>query len=468
MKNRKFKSQVGAISVFVMIAMLFFLVTVIGVYTIVSRRGQAQTESLGLIQDKYCRDGEEIVRYDAKITSSDEKIPVYTKEQFWSIGEARAVEIDGKIYDYSSTDYEKYELKNDIIVNIETDLARSKFKDDLFFSDKIMKNGHEILYYYQGKYYKPIAYSEDGTNETKLAEGEKVLSVSGTNFSTISSKVTGLIGKYYLFGKVVIIPRGLEVGDYVTYEPSGTYNWQAEYASSDLTPVTDDVTLSSATGQSFNIKSWRVLSIDNKTGKVELVPTNQTAGSVRLQGAQGYNNAVYLLNEACSKLYGNEEKGISARSINNEDIENRMTPKALEEVHSYVNERDSDLQYGKQEANAYITKNSKYPTIYSQEKLSVIDGVENTTGLGMSQQNALIGRTDEGAELGLISTATSIQPYQTYYKTTSVFLKEALGDNYNLLVPRDTATDCYIASRCIRGFTGYCGFRLNNLSRRLY
>lgn len=44
---------------------------------------------------------------------------------------------------------------------------------------------------------------------------------------------------------------------------------------------------------------------------------------MKLQGAQGYNNGVYLLNEACSYLYGNEEKGIKARSINIEDIERK-------------------------------------------------------------------------------------------------------------------------------------------------
>lgn len=57
-----------------------------------------------------------------------------------------------------------------------------------------------------------------------------------------------------------IIPTGLSVGDAITYSPSGTYTWKAEYASSDLTPGTGDVTLSSASGQSFNITSWRVFS----------------------------------------------------------------------------------------------------------------------------------------------------------------------------------------------------------------
>lgn len=97
----------------------------------------------------------------------------------------------------------------------------------------------------------------------------------------------------------------------MTYSPSGTYNWQAKYCS---TTKTDDVTLSSADGESFNLTEWRVLSIEN--GRVELVPTKPTDGTVYLGEAQGYNNGVKLLNDACSSLYSNISNGITARSLN--------------------------------------------------------------------------------------------------------------------------------------------------------
>ena len=105
------------------------------------------------------------------------------------------------------------------------------------------------------------------------------------------------------------VPVGLEVGSTVIYNPSGTYNWQAKYCSSTKTETTDDVTLNSSTGEDFNISSWKVLSIDNETGTVELVPSAPTTGTVYLGEAQGYNNGVKLLNDACSSLYGNSEKG---------------------------------------------------------------------------------------------------------------------------------------------------------------
>lgn len=96
---------------------------------------------------------------------------------------------------FHGTDLSQYELKNDIMINIETDLAISQCKDQYMFGhDTIQKNNFNVSYYYKGDYYIPVNYS--GTN---LAEGNAVLSASGDNFSTISNVTTGLTGNYYLF-----------------------------------------------------------------------------------------------------------------------------------------------------------------------------------------------------------------------------------------------------------------------------
>ncbi len=94
---------------------------------------------------------------------------------------------------------------------------------------------------------------------------------------------------------IVKIPEGLEVGSEVTYNPSGTYEWKHKYCSStkdekvygtdtdafDLLESGKDT--ESGTDKPFNISSWRVLSINDTTGKVELVPKNgPTTGIVYL------------------------------------------------------------------------------------------------------------------------------------------------------------------------------------------
>ena len=268
-------------------------------------------------------------------------------------------------------------------------------------------------------------------------------------------------------GEEPTVPEGLEIGSTVAYNPSETYNWQAKYCSSTKTETTDDVTLNSSTGEDFNISSWKVLSIDEQTGTVELVPSAPTTGKVYLGQAQGYNNGVKLLNDACSSLYGNSEKGITARSINIEDIEKYMTDTALTEAHNYTSS-SSNTKYGNQLSNAYSSSSdSRYPAIYAQEKLAVINGTPNgDTGLDLSKQDTFIERT-EGTN-GAITTATSIQPYQTYWYKDATYMSTAFKDYtkqdrstanyYNIIMPSGTSTTYWVASRCVSTYSSYCSF----------
>ena len=96
---------------------------------------------------------------------------------------------------FHGTDLSKYELKNDIIINIETDLANANFKDDYVFGNPaIQKNNFDVKYYYKGNEYIPTNYSG-----TSLADGEAVLSASGEGFRDVSTITTGLTESYYLF-----------------------------------------------------------------------------------------------------------------------------------------------------------------------------------------------------------------------------------------------------------------------------
>ena len=256
------------------------------------------------------------------------------------------------------------------------------------------------------------------------------------------------------------IKVGLEIGDTVTYTPSGTYKWEAEYCSSTKAIGTGDVTIDSS-NNNYKISKWKVLDIKN--GKVTLVPEAPTSGTVYLGQAQGYNNGVKLLNDACSNLYGNASKGIEARSINIEDIENYMTDDAKNGTNGTYKYNNGNATYNTQTSTPY-TSSKKYPTIYAKENLSVINGTTNNNGLGMSEQTSLVGRTDESATDGKLEASTSIQPYQTYWYKDSSFMKTAFktannGKNYyDLLMPNGTSTYYWLASRCVNADSNYCGF----------
>ena len=119
----------------------------------------------------------------------------------------------------------------------------------------------------------------------------------------------------------------LEIGDTVTYTPSGTYNWQGKYYSA---TTNQDMILNSGNAE-FKIIEWKVLEIKNET--VTLLPIAPTDGRIILSEAPGYNNAVKLLNDACNNLYANPSKGISARSIKIDDINDKLNNLAWNEIY---------------------------------------------------------------------------------------------------------------------------------------
>lgn len=303
--------------------------------------------------------------------------------------------------------------------------------------------------------------AQDAKNKT-----EQAIQNEQEDFNNLKDYIDESLGK-------VKIPEGLEVGSTVTYNPNGTYNWQAKYCSSTKTETTDDVTLNSSEAD-FKISEWKVLSIDETTGKVELVPSSPTTGTVYLGQAQGYNNGVKLLNDACSSLYGNSTKGITARSINIEDIEKYMTQEALigtNGAHNYES-TNGNTKYGDQVSSSY-TSNKNYPVIYAKEKKAVINGVtpEGATLDLSSTLDRFIERsegTSTTASIGAIKTATSIQPYQTYWDKSATFMKTAFEEYtkkddtkvkyYDLIMPKRTYTTYWVASRCVTSGSGDCNF----------
>ncbi|MBP3503249.1 MAG: hypothetical protein J6K42_07270, partial [Clostridia bacterium] len=250
------------------------------------------------------------------------------------------------------------------------------------------------------------------------------------------------------------IAEKIKVGDTITYSPSGTYTLDKAYATSNTTGTT---TLSSGEGQSYNISTWKVLSIDKTTGNIQMVPSSPTTGTVTFQGAQGYNNAVYLLNEACSSLYSDSTKGITARSITEEDFAEIGGTTWKNYRASYTN---GTVKYGNQLASAYTT-NRYYPTMYSQEVNSVINGTKSTTGYSQSEQTSLIGRADSSATNGRLQATTSIQPYQTYYNTKDyTTTANLLGGYGSILLPKGSSTQYWVASRCVNLYSSSCNFRV--------
>lgn len=175
----------------------------------------------------------------------------------------------------------------------------------------------------------------------------------------------------------------------------------------------------------------------------------------------GYNNGVKLLNDACSSLYGDETKGIEARSINIEDINSKL----VTDPETFNRENYSDI-YMKRNSTAY-TEYKSYPAIYAHEKLSMINGTVCSEGLEQSEQSVFINASEgdgTGKNAGACQNASSIQPLRTAlnfkdhdkaegykeYKTGATY--------YDLLNPGGSGSTYCVASRYTNVNPSYAEF----------
>ena len=158
------------------------------------------------------------------------------------------------------------------------------------------------------------------------------------------------------------------IGDYIAYKPAGdtSYTVSGTYSGTGSDQVINKENL-----------NWRVLD-KTEDGRVRLISAAPTNATVKLQGANGYNNAVYLLDELCNTLYKGENA--TAQNLKIEDIQNKMNL-------SYWDFNNATY-YGETYSPTY----RDYPLIFAEEKEHIIDGKTGT--LGISEQKSLITETN--------------------------------------------------------------------------
>ena len=112
------------------------------------------------------------------------------------------------------------------------------------------------------------------------------------------------------------------VGDKVNYNASSgetkTYTTEESLTGSSTT----------ATFNSSDAMTWKVMSVDKTTGIVELMAENPTVNKVNLKGKNGYKNAVTVLDKV-GDVYGHGKGATGGRSITVEDVNKleNYTPK---------------------------------------------------------------------------------------------------------------------------------------------
>ena len=126
---------------------------------------------------------------------------------------------------------------------------------------------------------------------------------------------------------------GLKVGDYINYKTDTvegkTYSLLGTQSGHDSDQIISQENL-----------NWRILKI-NDDGSIDII-SDLTNNKIYFNGALGYNNGVYLLNDICKELYSNTSKGVIARSINLKNMEDCLTDVGVAARNAYIHD---EIQY---------------------------------------------------------------------------------------------------------------------------
>ncbi|MBO6243196.1 MAG: hypothetical protein J6O41_01320, partial [Clostridia bacterium] len=241
---------------------------------------------------------------------------------------------------------------------------------------------------------------------------------------TITTPYTKNVNKYAL-------RSGIEVGHYVTYIPPKNEN-----AAEKIYSLSNNVSgynkgTEQTLGQEY--KTWRILN-KNADGSLDIIPAFYTADlpegtasfkAINFRDAKGYNNAVTILDDMCDYLYSYENKGITARSLDYDDIEKCMIEgkddtQGLRKIRKYQKDKvanlklDTSYSIAKDEKNntvTYANGRSWYPNIYKTQEGAGINiysktGEEVSYGPGVWQKGEK--REIEGSVIKAISESDKI------------------------------------------------------------
>ena len=132
------------------------------------------------------------------------------------------------------------------------------------------------------------------------------------SYSFTLTNAEGKVREYKVKVKNYLVPtltNIVKLGDYIEYTPdSKSYTTRPEYTG-----------YNTAQTLSTEKRNWRVICVDEDTGKTYLVPDKAVNSGIRLFGLKGYFNGTTELNEICTALYSNKENEIYAKCLTPED-----------------------------------------------------------------------------------------------------------------------------------------------------
>ena len=275
--------------------------------------------------------------------------------------------------------------------------------------------------------------------------------------------ITGTVGsKTYTKEQTVTVNQykvntSALIGKVVSYTPD------TPSTGYDLSTAKSEYSSAQTIDGTYDPTTWKIMEVDENGNVTKLLGIGSK--DVYFNGSKGYNNGVYLLNDICKSRYGNASLGVTARSLNVEDIESKMNSKGIAARNAYTS---GTTQYGT--TRKYTGNYTKYPAIYAQEKYSGVDvsdvtdgtqviaGEVNATAQSKMNPNGKSGSDDIYTTLPETSettgpSKTNLTCTQTYYyfsNTPSSYFDDS--NFYNMIF--GTGTSFWLASRYVNCSSG--------------
>lgn len=231
----------------------------------------------------------------------------------------------------------------------------------------------------------------------------------------------------------------VKIGDYVAYTPDDASTKEILEELGNYSGSKENTNLTLTQEKNLN---WRVL--DVKDGCVRLISEMPTTSLITLKGAMGYNNAVKLLDDACSSLYNNSSFTNKVQNLKIEDIQDKMLEKDYKKF---------DDNYGER----FTIGTKYYPSILLNEmeqKVTINKDVIIGEKLDLSEQKNLVNQLDK-------LQAISLNVKYSYWgkkMTQNDFID---NEFYEIFINNGKNYDTYwLSSRCVDAFNTEAGFNV--------
>ena len=263
-------------------------------------------------------------------------------------------------------------------------------------------------------------------NATEKAEAEQ-----GKTLNEYEDEISKYLPAEKLVDKVN--DGTIKIGDYVKYTPD-TASTTEILQELNTYSGSDKNTTSTLTQEKLN---WRVL--DVKDGQVRLISELPTTSTIALNGYNGYNNGVKLLDDTCSTLYSNSKLASKVQNLKIEDITAYMKTQPTEDT------------------TEYKPTNINYPKILEQEENQTVENSVTNNKLGVSEQHDFVTTGK--------ATSTTSTLKNTYWNKTMTTNDFKDSKYYELLINNGSNYATYwMSSRCVHAYSNGADFHV----RRVY